>query len=75
LQYAGDVVGACPALDDDEAPSEVVVCGEAAAVAAPAVFAIRSEGMSRRDLTERSQISYSYLSAIENGVKQPRSSQ
>lgn len=32
-----------------------------------------NQGMSRRDLAERSQISYSYLSAIENGDKQPSS--
>jgi transcriptional regulator with XRE-family HTH domain len=32
-----------------------------------------NQGMSRRGLAERSQISYSYLSAIENGDKQPSS--
>jgi len=30
-----------------------------------------SEGMSRRQLAQRASISYSYLSAIENGAKRP----
>jgi transcriptional regulator with XRE-family HTH domain len=31
------------------------------------------QGLSRRDLSQRAQISYSYLSAIENGAKPPSS--
>jgi transcriptional regulator with XRE-family HTH domain len=31
------------------------------------------QGLSRRDLAQRAQISYSYLSAIENGAKPPSS--
>lgn len=32
-----------------------------------------SEGLSRRDLAKRASVSYSYLSAIENGDKRPSS--